>query len=335
MKTAFIIPVSFVLSVLLSTADPMKEITAADNSVIIADNSVLFDYSVDDVRIYTNDLFDDGFEDEAFRFYPEVGGKYFVTTGRYDSELPDMTTYVGDIDLSTMSLSMQSYIIENAAGVIQVIKGSDYNLPPFDTEDNIREANLIKQQMFDVADSVISNDHYFTYVSVRDIYEYDTFYINSSPSAVIIKSSDFIGATKATLLISPSRDISTEKLKRYTASPFISGNADITYTETQTKNIQISKNENGLITLYELVEISGRLTPPVSIRSCIRGDVNGDGIFSISDAVILQKWLLSVPDAQIPIWQTADFISDCKLDVFDLCMMKKSLINESDDALIR
>ena len=57
------------------------------------------------------------------------------------------------------------------------------------------------------------------------------------------------------------------------------------------------------------------------------GDCNNDGKFNISDVVLLQKWLLSVPDTHLANWQAADFCEDGKLDVFDLVMMKRLLIN--------
>ena len=40
------------------------------------------------------------------------------------------------------------------------------------------------------------------------------------------------------------------------------------------------------------------------------GDVNADGAFSIADAVLLQKWLLAVPDAELKNWKAADFNAD-------------------------
>lgn len=58
----------------------------------------------------------------------------------------------------------------------------------------------------------------------------------------------------------------------------------------------------------------------------LRGDVNGDGKFNISDAVILQKWLLSVPGTDLADWKAADLCEDGRLDGFDLCLMKNELL---------
>ena len=55
------------------------------------------------------------------------------------------------------------------------------------------------------------------------------------------------------------------------------------------------------------------------------GDVNDDGEFNVADAVLLQKWLLAVPDTHLVDWKAADFCNDNVLNVFDLCLMKQEL----------
>ena len=58
----------------------------------------------------------------------------------------------------------------------------------------------------------------------------------------------------------------------------------------------------------------------------VKGDVNADGVFSIADAVLLQKWLRAVPDTELKNWSTADFNGDSRLDACDLSMMKQMLM---------
>ncbi len=58
----------------------------------------------------------------------------------------------------------------------------------------------------------------------------------------------------------------------------------------------------------------------------IQGDVNMDGKFDIADVVLVQKWLLAVPDTKLANWKAADLCEDDKLNVFDLCLMKRMLI---------
>ncbi|MBR4627307.1 MAG: rhamnogalacturonan lyase [Ruminococcus sp.] len=59
----------------------------------------------------------------------------------------------------------------------------------------------------------------------------------------------------------------------------------------------------------------------------VRGDVNADGEFSIADLVILQKWLLSKPDSDLADWKAGDLCEDDRLNVFDLVLMRRELLN--------
>lgn len=63
----------------------------------------------------------------------------------------------------------------------------------------------------------------------------------------------------------------------------------------------------------------------------VYGDINADGKFTIADVVMLQKWLLCVPDVTLANWKAAGLCEDGVLNVFDLCMMKRELINKSND----
>lgn len=57
----------------------------------------------------------------------------------------------------------------------------------------------------------------------------------------------------------------------------------------------------------------------------ISGDVNADGKFNIADAVALQNWLLN-DGTSLADWKAADLCEDGKLDVFDLCLMRRLLL---------
>lgn len=65
------------------------------------------------------------------------------------------------------------------------------------------------------------------------------------------------------------------------------------------------------------------------VKPVTKGDVNDDGDFNVSDVVLLQKWLLAVPDTHLANWKAADFCEDERLDVFDLCLMKRELIDRN------
>lgn len=60
--------------------------------------------------------------------------------------------------------------------------------------------------------------------------------------------------------------------------------------------------------------------------SAVRGDVNADGALTVADAVMLQKWLLAVPDAALVNPHAGDLSEDGRLDGFDLAVMKRMLV---------
>ena len=60
-----------------------------------------------------------------------------------------------------------------------------------------------------------------------------------------------------------------------------------------------------------------------------KGDINADGKFNVSDAVILQKWLLAVPNTKLADWKAADLCEDDRLDAFDMIEMRKLLIQNN------
>lgn len=77
---------------------------------------------------------------------------------------------------------------------------------------------------------------------------------------------------------------------------------------------------NAIITVinadYEVVQIKVTVT-------IIEGDCDGNGVFDIDDVILLQQWLLAVPETDLANWKAADLCEDDRLDVFDLCMMKR------------
>ena len=62
--------------------------------------------------------------------------------------------------------------------------------------------------------------------------------------------------------------------------------------------------------------------------STVRGDVNADGTFTVSDVIVLQKWLLAVPDASLADAKAADLYADGQVNVFDLSVMKRELTEQ-------
>ena len=64
----------------------------------------------------------------------------------------------------------------------------------------------------------------------------------------------------------------------------------------------------------------------IRVSDYVDGDVDGNGSFDVEDVKLLQRWLLADPDAHLRNWKAGDVCNDDRLDVFDLCMMKRLLI---------
>ena len=57
----------------------------------------------------------------------------------------------------------------------------------------------------------------------------------------------------------------------------------------------------------------------------VAGDLDKDGRCSVSDVILLQKWLLGL-ESQLPDWQAGDLNDDSALDVFDLALLKHAAV---------
>lgn len=96
----------------------------------------------------------------------------------------------------------------------------------------------------------------------------------------------------------------------------------------------------GVVMMFQITSISG-IAEEISMENVqieesnldvldspeyLAGDVNGDGVFSVADVVMLQKWLLRI--GELSCWQNADLAKDGIINIFDLCLMKRKLIDE-------
>ena len=86
--------------------------------------------------------------------------------------------------------------------------------------------------------------------------------------------------------------------------------------------------EDGIeITSASIVEIESDTTLYAKWASDeVVGDVNADGVFNVADAVMMQKWLLCA--GGLTDWQAGDLCRDDRIDGFDLCLMKRNLIEK-------
>lgn len=104
---------------------------------------------------------------------------------------------------------------------------------------------------------------------------------------------------------------------------FVVDTSEFDSSKTGTYNVKISLTDEACQKWWYCYPSKISVTVLDEIVKC---DVNADGKFDISDVVLLQKWLLGVSDITLPNWKAADFFEDGKLNVLDLCMMKRKLV---------
>ena len=113
----------------------------------------------------------------------------------------------------------------------------------------------------------------------------------------------------------------------------IANQENLKYSSNNTDVAVVSKNGvvtalgEGIAVISVINDDSDVVQLKVTVNSVsIIGDCNDDGELSVADAVLLQKWLLAEPDVELANWKAADLCEDGRLDVFDLCLMKRMLV---------
>lgn len=123
------------------------------------------------------------------------------------------------------------------------------------------------------------------YVEVED--DTDNFYIDEA-----------IGAVKGAVIDGP---------------PVVTTTTTITTTTTTKATTATSASAMTTATTTVITE-----KPPVNT-----GDINADGKVNLSDVVLLQKWLLGIPETKLVDWQAGDLHADGLLNGFDLCLLRR------------
>ena len=100
---------------------------------------------------------------------------------------------------------------------------------------------------------------------------------------------------------------------------------------TMAKKSELAKDYGGIM-IWELTQDAKGEKSLLKVindnlrgKSYVAGDVNADGSFNVSDLVLMQRWLLAAPDAELATWQAGDLCEDGRLDFYDLCLMRKRL----------
>ena len=110
---------------------------------------------------------------------------------------------------------------------------------------------------------------------------------------------------------------------------FITKNGAFSDEYTEAHILKKTYQSDFVITLDELPDwdtYTPGSTEPTQPET-VKGDVNADGVFNVTDIAAMQKWLLAVPNAELADWKTGDLCEDDRIDAFDLAAMKRMLLN--------
>ena len=195
-----------------------------------------------------------------------------------------------------------------------VIENGRYRIKNVNSELFISEKN---------GNAVQSNGTVWTFTKNDD----DTFYITTldGRALTVEKSADTNGTN---ILLQKHKGDTSQK---YTLCRNTDGTYALLTAASNNKSCldvyNISKEDGANICQWEYRGGNGQKFILEPVKE-IEGDVNADGALSVIDVILLQKWLLAVPDAELTDWKAADLCEDNIINVFDLHLLKRMLIEQ-------
>lgn len=171
--------------------------------------------------------------------------------------------------------------------------------------------------------AVQSNGTVWTFTKNDD----DTFYITTldGRALTVEKSADTNGTN---ILLQKHKGDTSQK---YTLCRNTDGTYALLTAASNNKSCldvyNISKEDGANICQWEYWGGNGQKFILEPVKE-IEGDVNADGALSVIDAILLQKWLLAVPDAELTDWKAADLCEDNIINGFDLHLLKRMLLEQ-------
>ena len=195
-----------------------------------------------------------------------------------------------------------------------VIENGRYRIKNVNSELFISEKN---------GNAVQSNGTVWTFTKNND----ETFYITTldGMALTVEKSADTNGTN---ILLQKHKGDTSQK---YTLCRNTDGTYALLTAASDNKSCldvyNVSKEDGANICQWEYWGGNGQKFILESVKE-IEGDVNADGALSVTDAVLLQKWLLAVPDAKLTDWKAADLCEDNIINVLDLHLMKRMLLEQ-------
>lgn len=88
----------------------------------------------------------------------------------------------------------------------------------------------------------------------------------------------------------------------------------------------VKKISSVLLSIITMVFCIPAVYSQAEQETYIDGDVNADGVFNIADVVMMNQWLLGI--GNLVNSEAGDVCKDNIIDVFDMCIMKRMLLEK-------
>ena len=249
----------------------------------------------------------------GYVFTPEENGRYVVTLEETTLDSAAYEDFVADVQYKRYF----SYIVDVKNGETTVTCQNLYH-----PDDIVYELSscVTDGDFYSFVNGILpnvetGNDRYFT-----------TIYENNTVSSFFCLSYPYIKETHSKTISTSDRTVAWHNMTLGAKSALDAEDSQTIYVTTASSDGEVTLTANEKEE-YDLIVENGvfRYRSEPDIQPYRMGDVNNDGEFNVADAVLLQKWLLAVPDTHLADWKAVDFCNDNKLDVFDLCLMKQEL----------
>ena len=249
----------------------------------------------------------------GYVFTPKESGRYVVTLEETTLDSVAYEDIVADVQYKRYF----SYIVDVKNGETTVTCQNLYHPDEtvYDLSSCVTDGDFYSFVNGMLPNVETGNDRYFTTVfenrTVQSLFCLSYPYSKETHSKTVATSDKTVAGHSMTMGTASAFD-ADDILTLYVVSARSDGEVTITANEKEEYDLIV---ENGVFRY--------RFEP--DIQPYRMGDVNNDGEFNVADVVLLQKWLLAVPDTHLANWKAVDFCNDNVLNVFDLCLMKQEL----------
>ena len=252
----------------------------------------------------------------GYVFTPKESGRYVVTL---EETTLDSVAY-GDVIADVQYKRYYSYLVEVKNGETTVTCQDLYHPDEtvYDLSSCVTDGGFYSFVNGMLPNVETGNDRYFT-----------TIYENNKVSSLFCLSYPYSEETRFNTISTSDKTVAGHSMSLSAKSAPDAGDRQMVYIASASSDGEVTLTANEKEE-YDLIVENGvfRYRYEPDIQPYRMGDVNDDGEFNVADAVLLQKWLLAVPDTHLAEWKAADFCNDNVLNVFDLCLMKRELLEK-------